>query len=748
MKDGLLNYITKNQEKVLLLFDGYDEYHCGSNSEIYEIFRGNKLRNCCVLITTRISKADELREFKDVHAEITGFSEEDRMAFMSRILGGKTEANELMDCLMLRNLKDLARVPLILLLFCTLWKKGKLLSFPNSKTKLYLAIVQFVLDHNEGKRSLAHFGKMQDFKEILAEIGKVALECLLNDDHVFEYDQLSAAILCEESRIIGLLQVTEYAENLRPAGMVSFIHKSIQEFLAAWYITYRCVPGGDLGEFKEHARTLDGCAALENVFQFICGLSDDGAVKVVEHLTSVRISDPELDLSKTIPDVENETDVPPCDVTYKQERFIWFVHNSFQEVQSKTELLRHRLNCTDGIIFVEKGSCYEILLERKTLNEIPVRGVVLFRDSRFFLSHSITGIYEQLEFLNCLHIPLRITENSVVVSVGEFLRKFEAVKCGSLLCDFGCILHFHKGQTQFYITKLKLECDYHGRLFTETDVNSTPSHSTSLCSEESCLRFLRSLGIGEFVNEQTVKCLSTVIRNCKNLKRIGFHKSSKSACELLEQIPNPRACRLELGRVVIISVWSFASAEAVMLAGLLPRFTNLITLDLNLNDCCDEAVNNLVSSITHKTLVELGLRNIRLTPAAAAALGRSLPEMSFLKRLIISGAYGSILQAEEMEALLGRFNKTFPSLNFVYFSHFNLRGCIAPLIEHFRFFPSLEDVSLENLNLDERDLGSLLDSLKSICNLRTLWLNGNPLGNKDRVKSIVKQALLQVHFIY
>ena len=88
------------------MFDGYDEYRCGSNSEIYEIFRGKKLRNCCVLITTRISKADELRAFKDMHAEITGFSEEDRKAFMSRMLGGKAEAEELSRHLNWQKLKD------------------------------------------------------------------------------------------------------------------------------------------------------------------------------------------------------------------------------------------------------------------------------------------------------------------------------------------------------------------------------------------------------------------------------------------------------------------------------------------------------------------------------------------------------------------------------------------------------------------------------------------------------------------
>ena len=88
------------------VFDGYDEYRCGSNSEIYEIFRGKKLRNCCVLITTRISKADDLREFKDVHAEITGFSKEDRVDFMIRMLGGKAEAEELSRHLNWQKLKD------------------------------------------------------------------------------------------------------------------------------------------------------------------------------------------------------------------------------------------------------------------------------------------------------------------------------------------------------------------------------------------------------------------------------------------------------------------------------------------------------------------------------------------------------------------------------------------------------------------------------------------------------------------
>ena len=731
MKDGLLSYITHNQDKVLLVFDGYDEYRFGSNSEIFEIFKGNKLRNCCVLITTRISKADELKEFKDVHAEITGFSGEDSHSFMVRMLGDETQAGALWRHLCKRNLNDLARVPLLLLFFCTLWKKGSAQSFPDSKTTLYIEIVQYVLNHNAAKCSPANFRKVEDFKEILAKIGKVALECLLKDDHVFEYDQLSHANrICEESRIIGLLQVSEYSENLRPAGMVSFIHKSIQEFLAAWYINYRCAPEGNLGEINDRTRTLDDCRSLENVFQFVCGLSDDGAVKVFEHLKSVRISDSELDLSKTIPD---GTEEPLCDITLKHRRFFTLVDSLFGEVQSKTEVLRHYLNCTDGIIFVDGGSVREIIPERRILNGIALNGVVLLGKEIFF--QRATEIYESIEFLDCLDVPLRMTENSVVVAVGEFLRKFEAIRCTS--CDFTCILHYHNGQVFFYITRLHLYCDYHAALLDVTNLTSTPSHSTSSSSEGFCLKYLSFLWIDTDVNEQLMKCLVTIFRDCKNLKNIVFPSVTKHTCELLQYVSNPRTCRVHLGHPLSFSSGgpSLTSADVTKLAGLLPQFKNLVSLSLDLNDCCAEAVNKLFSSITHKTLEELGLHGIILTPVTAAALGRSISEMSSLRYLSISGPRRGFLETNEIEASPTGFDRT--SLVSRLFT-FNTGGC--------RFLPSLFSLSLSRLNLNERGLRELLDNLKFFSELRFLSLYDNPLVDKDTVHSMVKKALPRVNF--
>ena len=100
-------------------------------------------------------------------------------------------------------------------------------------------------------------------------------------------------------------------------------------------------------------------------------------------------------------------------------------------------------------------------------------------------------------------------------------------------------------------------------------------------------------------------------------------------------------------------------------------------------------LDTLVASMTYKTSITykiLELSGISLSPAAAAALGRSLPEMSSLQVLKLTRLNGSILEAEEIEALFGEFNKTLP-LSRHTLSGFSVRGC------------SVSELKLEKLNM-------------------------------------------------
>ena len=727
--DDLHSYILKNQEKVLLVFDGYDEYCTGSEAEkkygkrsdspVYRIFHGTNLRDCTVMVTTRSSRADELRGSADIQAEVTGFNWFDRETFMMKMLNSETEVDDLFEFLDEKNMYDLARVPLLNLFFCLLWKeeKEKLMAGTKSKTKLYQTIVRFILQHSHKKRFPNQVSKVKEenYEDILAEIGKVALAGLLKGDLVFEFGELPETVRGERSVIAGLLQLSEYAPSVEPKETVSFIHKSIQEYLAAWYVTYVCVPKGYLGGIEEHARTLKACIDLENVFQFVCGLSDDGAVKIVKHLKSVRISDPELDLSKTVPDVENDTDGPLCKVTKKHCSFSNLVLHSFRDVHLKTKFFNHFFDCTGDIVLVTEP-LIKLLRETKANDLIQSlhSGVVFLVDNEILLNDDndrlISDIHSQLPYYEIAEVPdfrnavVRITESSEHLTLRDFLEAFR--RSDWFCCSFSYILCFRNGQFRFYIRSLTLRCDYHTRLLTETTASSVQPRSASWCSEQSCLRFLRSF-----------QCLGVM---------------DKAICDVLESVSNLTSkCSLEVGDHIVGSRPLTSATVAKRLASLLPRFANVISLQLALFwDYSAAEVETLITSVTHKTLKELVLSRISRTPAAAAALGRSLPEMSSLEILALTGEGGGSLQTDEMEALFGRFNKTLP-LGHLTFSGFNVKGSLAPLAKSFRFFSNLVYLVLGEVNMNEHNLFHLLHSLAFIPSLEILRVQGKPHSQSD-----------------
>ncbi len=728
--DDLLCYIYKNQDKVLFVLDGYDDYRTGSeakvyygsrnNSPIYNMFHGNDLKDCTVLVTTRYSRADELQGSADTQVKITGYNSCDRKVFIRKMLDSEPQIENVLEFIYMRNLEDLARVPLLTQLFCLLAKEEKTMTEYNERrNKLYQAIVEHILQHGHRKHPSSQVPELNEkyHEEILAEIGKVALAGLFKGDLVFKYGQLPEKVRGEESVIIGLFQLSKYARSLESMEMIPLI----RDYSAAWYITYRCVPNGNLGRIEQHAGTLEDCLSLTNVLQFICGLSDDGAVKVFQHLKSIRISDPTLDFSTTVPDVENETNIPLFDVTERHEWFSDLVLNSFHEVQSRNELFRLCLDCTFGIVIVPRSSLLSYWMpEVKDLTREAHSGVFILVDecSKYnCYEPGRSDLLTTLEFLECLDVPLKVTEYSEVLKAGEFLKKFLNVQCVD--CSFKCLLCFPNGQCQLYITDLDLYCDHHVRLLTETTANSNPSISENLLSIRSCLTFLKTL-TGTFNSRKILKNLGAIVRDCKYLKEIEFHDSNDcGVCDLLEQVLNPSTGSLKNGPVSL-SIHGRLTTDAVKLAALLPNF-NVIRLYLDLDDCSAAEVNTLVSSITHKTPEALRLRNISLTPAAAAALGRSLPEMSSLQELYLSGRYEEILQDEDIEALFGGFNKESP-LRRLEFYDFKVKGSLSPLINSLRFFPKLKSLFVHVPDTDNLDLHGLLENCRLIPSLRELSL--------------------------
>ena len=758
MTDGLLKYITDNQDKVLLVFDGYDEYRCGRDSDIFKIFKGDKLRDCCVLITSRISRADDLREsrvLKLLRAEILGFSYSDISSYMRRKLGSDKDAENLLLHLHMNDLSALAKSPLLLLFLCILWKESHLENWPKTKTDLYVQIVQTVLYHNQAKHSASasassDFPKVIDFKEILCEIGKVALDSLFNDDHVFDYKQLPPSIFGEESCFIGLLQVTKHIGKRRPAGLVSFVHKSIQEFLSAWFITYRCViPEENLGPVEKYAHTLEGCIALENVFKFVCGLTDQGAAKVFKHLELVRMSDPSLDLTATVPDVE-ETDKPLSAVTERHRNFFYLVSISFEEVQSKGELSRNCFDCVGGV-FLDVYLPSE-LLQLKDSNSCLSTDWSIHFDFTSDFPHNLPSLFTpSLLTLETLKRLKNI--NTEIPKMCDFVKRFLDCKCDSITtyysCGFAAILSYNSGKVRFFIRDLRLLCSNHAKVFIEADGITTVTDFSTLRSGLFSLKFLTRLQVYD-------NCLDTcnaeeplaLIRNCgKRLNSIELRNREPTfhlMVRLLQEFPTlTEKCSWEIGiscndildTEVFAGMWScvlLTPKEAEQLTSLLPHFRNTITLCLDLEHCSSSAAAaKLVESITHEQLQHLVLEELSMTPHLAAALGRSLPTLTSLRLLKLKGA---TKQSSE-EVVDVKLSFCLDKLESLHLGCFIMRKNFTTFTESLQFSPNLSVLELWELNLDGNDVYSLLESVSHHNpGLITLGLQGNPLG--DSVTSI------------
>ena len=149
-----------------------------------------------------------------------------------------------------------------------------------------------------------------------------------------------------------------------------------------------------------------------------------------------------------------------------------FVVNSFREVHSKAEFVRHCFDCTGGFVLASKP-LYESAPRAKDLTQLTHSGVFIF------VRFTISDLYQWLLFLDCLQLPLRMTESSEVFSVGDFLRRFYTVQCNEGPTHetnfIDSILSFRDGQFKFYITDLELFDDDHARLYTETSTISSCS---------------------------------------------------------------------------------------------------------------------------------------------------------------------------------------------------------------------------------------------------------------------------------
>ncbi|XP_015756490.1 PREDICTED: uncharacterized protein LOC107335955 [Acropora digitifera] len=290
VKVTFFQFLKKNPCKVLLVLDGLDEADPETLKLFLKLIQRELLPGCYIVLTSRHEYGSNIMPYTDTLMEIVGFKTTDAECFITRYFQQSDNqhlAGALIANLGSENLYELTRNPLNTLLLCVIFEdlNGVL---PNSRTKLYIEIVLFVLRRYENKNGLSSSAKdlLLVYKEELMILGRMALDSLRKGELYFEDHQ--GDFKQSLSPKFGFVSIQAGGSKRAPCPRYAFFHKSFQEFFSAFFLAFSMIDG-----------TMD-CKSLTNeeyrrelreVFTFMVGIvamhSKEIAESIVKSFVSV-----------------------------------------------------------------------------------------------------------------------------------------------------------------------------------------------------------------------------------------------------------------------------------------------------------------------------------------------------------------------------------------------------------------------------------------------------------------------------
>ena len=154
LTDSLHSYILQHKDRILLVLDGFDEYSTRTQSPVFDIWKGDELRECIVILTTRPIRGDEVKRFSDVQFQIKGFDTAQIREFSMKFLENQQEVEVFLNYIKKHKLEEIAEIPLLLLILCLVWKARDREGLPESRVYLYSNFIQALCNHMARSGSL------------------------------------------------------------------------------------------------------------------------------------------------------------------------------------------------------------------------------------------------------------------------------------------------------------------------------------------------------------------------------------------------------------------------------------------------------------------------------------------------------------------------------------------------------------------------------------------------------------------
>ena len=242
---------------VLFILDGFDELPSSlvrdMNSFIMKVIRGQcGLFKATRLVTSRPSALhDKDRYFprKHTHVEILGFTKERILQYAKSALESDPtfeHFKEFLNSSSRNAIYSLMYSPVVCAIVLSIYRSGfvkKLMS--KTMTQLYQTLLQVLIRRDMIKRDeWSEDTPLPSFESLPSEVPDLKKVCKLAYDGLFsEKVQVEFTVFDAGFQGLGLLKGTRERDMYQLKTTYSFLHLSIQEFLAALYVSWNTQPG-------------------------------------------------------------------------------------------------------------------------------------------------------------------------------------------------------------------------------------------------------------------------------------------------------------------------------------------------------------------------------------------------------------------------------------------------------------------------------------------------------------------------